>query len=368
MQDELSEYSELPAETGVLAPGSRLATKLLIISDAEGEADANQLFGALGALGMDVTVASADHWPQAVGPQSHDVVLINFISDYARAEALCQALRREEALAGVAIVTRFDSELLADPANQQLWGALRAAGADDLLPLRAYLPEIEVRLDALAGKTQLARDLRRARDEVSRQMQFDEVTQLLNRRFFFKAAHRECARARRYRHSLSCLMVDIDYLVLYNHNFGFACGDYILRTVANMLRQWTRDSDILARFSGTKFVLLLPETSVSGALVSRDKLLQVINDIEFVWQDQRLPVTVSIGEGGRAFGQSRDPATRAVMHSDPTEEDEIELISVREELAELLADADAALYVAKRGARYPAVCVDPGKISIPAVA
>lgn len=359
---------DAPPEISGLAPGSRPAAKVLVISDTAGEEDARHFYTALSAVGMQISVASQFTWQVTEEEDAHDVVLLNVIGDMGLPTRLASAIRSDPRFADTSIVARLDTQLLADSRYHEWWADMRASGVDDFIPMHAYLPEIEARFDALAAKTQLARELRATREELSRHLQYDEVTQLLNRRFFFKAAHRECARARRYNHSLSCLMVDLDYLILYNQNFGYTCGDYLLRTVANILRQWTRDSDVLARFSGTKFVLLLPETNVQGAMVSGDKLQQIIGEAVFSWQGQRLPLTVSIGDADRRFGHSRDPATRTASDA-PSEEpqDDMELISVREELAELLADADAALFVAKRGARYPSICVERqlGFINVP---
>src|SRR5262249_19161184 len=149
----------------------------------------------------------------------------------------------------------------------------------------------------------------------------------------------------------------------------YACGDYILRTVAHIIRQWTRESDILGRFGGAKFVVMLAETDIQGAMMSREKLQHQVATTEFVWKDVALPVTLSIGESERRAERRRAPAERPRhVEEYPLEEDEIEMLSVREELADLLADSDAALFVAKKGARYPSVCVEspPGLVNIPA--
>ena len=362
-----SQQHEATIEISGLAPGSRPAAKILIISDTAGEEDAHHFYAALTAVGMQISIASQFTWQVIDAEDSYDVVLLNVIGDIGLPIRLAASIKADARFADTSIVARLDTQLLADARYHELWSEMRAAGVNDFIPMHAYLPEIEARFDALAAKTQLARELRATREELNRHLQYDEVTQLLNRRFFFKAAHRECARARRYHHALSCLMVDLDYLILYNQNFGYGCGDYLLRSVANLLRQWTRDSDVLARFGGTKFVLLLPETNVQGAMVSGDKLQQIIGESEFSWQGQRLPLTVSIGDADRRFGNTRDPATRPEGDENDDLHDEVELISVREELAELLADADAALFVAKRGARYPSICVERqlGFINIP---
>jgi GGDEF domain-containing protein len=129
--------------------------------------------------------------------------------------------------------------------------------------------------------------------------------------------------------------------------FGYDCGDYVLRGVAGILRDSTRDSDIVARFSEDKFVVMLPETTIAGAISMGENIQRLISEMEFNWQGQNLPVSVSIGEAGRR----RDEDAGSVNAAD--EDDESVALSLREELAELLEEADAALFVAKRGVRSP---------------
>jgi diguanylate cyclase (GGDEF)-like protein len=213
-------------------------------------------------------------------------------------------------------------------------------------------------LEMWSRHARLHRDLLGLRETLGKQVQTDDLTQLLNRRYFFQAAHREVSRARRYNQPLSCLMVDINYFKLFNKTFGYGCGDYILRAVATTVRAWTRESDILARFGAKKFVILLPSTDIEGAMMLREKLQSEIGQFDFMWQDQKLPVTISIGEAER---RREDPRTAERQYRTPAyEEDERSDIdetplSVREELADLLEDADAALYVAKKGVRYPVI-------------
>jgi GGDEF domain-containing protein len=130
--------------------------------------------------------------------------------------------------------------------------------------------------------------------------------------------------------------------------FGYDCGDYVLRSVANILRDSTRDSDIVARFSEDKFVIMLPETPIDGAITMSENIQRLISENEFSWHGQTLPISVSVGEAARRCEGDADRVDAAA-----DDDDETVALSLREELAELLEEADAALFVAKRGVRSP---------------
>jgi diguanylate cyclase (GGDEF)-like protein len=235
-----------------------------------------------------------------------------------------------------------------DRARMAAIPALQDAGVDDFFSATALDCEILARISSLVHMARLRGELDATREHLRLHLQTDDVTRLLNRRFFFQAAHREYGRARRYDNELSCLMINVDFFKRFNAMFGYDCGDYVLRGVAGVLRDSTRDSDIVARFSEDKFVLMLPETPIEGAISLGENIQRFINENEFNWQGQNLPVSVSIGEAARR----RDEAAGAVDASDVEDEGSVAL-SLREALAELLEEADAALFVAKRGVRSP---------------
>jgi diguanylate cyclase (GGDEF)-like protein len=272
-----------------------------------------------------------------------DVVLLDGASP--AVGALCQHLKAEQPRAPVGALDST-APVVVLVSHEVDFVALTQAGADEFLAEDSLEVEIEARFATAVRLAYLKRDLLATQERLSHQIQVDDLTQVLNRRFFFQAAYRECSRARRYHHALSCLMVDVDHFHLYNTSFGYSCGDYILKEVAKMLNACVRDTDLVARFGGSKFVILLTHTDVEGASTVRHKMESLISGNYFVWHHQRLPVTVSIGESERVPGR-----TQTLGSND--EEEDTHPLSTREDLAELLEDADSALFVAKKGARYP---------------
>jgi diguanylate cyclase (GGDEF)-like protein len=223
------------------------------------------------------------------------------------------------------------------------------AGMDDIFSTGAHEAEILARVSSLVQMARLRMELEATREHLRLHMQTDDVTRLLNRRFFFQGAHREYGRARRYNSELSCLMISVDFFKHYHSVYGYECGDYVLRSVAAILRDSTRDSDIVARFSEDKFVMILPETPIDGAIKLEENILRATVEANLTWRDHPLPVSLSMGEAARR----RDPARAAGAPDEDDLDDEMTALSVREELAELLEEADAALYVARRGVRPP---------------
>jgi diguanylate cyclase (GGDEF)-like protein len=242
-----------------------------------------------------------------------------------------------------------------DKSRMNFVQALQDAGADDFFVSNAGTVEILARVRAGTVLCGLRTDMEATRESLRLQVQLDDQTKLLNRRFFFQAAHRECGRARRYNSELSCLMFEIDHFKRLLVTLGYECGDVMLRTVASVLRDYTRDSDIVARFDEEKFVVMLPETSIEGATMLREKIQGAIAERQPLWNNVPLPLSISAGEANR----NRDVAAPVEkLDIENTEAYEQVLgvpLSTREELAELLAAADAALFVAKRGVRFPAL-------------
>jgi diguanylate cyclase (GGDEF)-like protein len=333
-----------PVET---ATGARIA---LLMDDSPIMADAvQQAHQYLAANGYQVAVVADGDWPQITRDVLPAVVVL--YSD-AAPEALAAKCRRiKEYGAPVAVMVVLGAANEKDVAS--LRTDLRAAGVDGVLGIHNSVAELEDFVALLVRLVGLQLELANTREELDQVSQFDSTTKLFNRRSFFQAAHRECSRAWRYRHPLACLMIGINYLEHFNRTFGYACGDYLLGAIGDAMRQTTRDTDIAARFSDKKMVILLPETDIAGAAQAREKLEQSIRDRTFVWGEQQLPVSISVGEAERRWDEtgSEEPSTLAI-----DEEDNI--VSVRVELAELLEEADAALAVARKGAHCPEIFVE----------
>lgn len=175
---------------------------------------------------------------------------------------------------------------------------------------------VEHRTRQLARALQEAEDLRRRYQELST---VDELTGLHNRRFFFPEAEAAVARAVRHREDLCLLVMDLDHFKRVNDSFGHATGDEVLRDVAGVLRQHTREGDILARTGGEEFVVALPHTSASGARSLAERIRLHIEDLAWPQVSHNIRVTASIGvacldHGGE--GTARQHLERLMRHGD----------------------------------------------------
>jgi diguanylate cyclase (GGDEF)-like protein len=116
------------------------------------------------------------------------------------------------------------------------------------------------------------RDNRRLYKQMEQQAVTDSLTGIYNRHFFNEALHREIKRAERYGYPLTILMMDIDNFKAYNDLHGHLEGDILLKEIAAQMKSHVRASDLLARFGGDEFVLILPETNIIQAQAIIKKL------------------------------------------------------------------------------------------------
>jgi len=169
---------------------------------------------------------------------------------------------------------------------------------------------------------------RTAIDVLSMNATFDELTGLHNRRSLMARLEAEFRAARRYNYPLSLLMVDIDKFKNYNDHFGHQLGDECLRQVAGILAEnLRRPADLVGRYGGEEFVVVLPHTEISDALRVAEKLRVAVESTQIAAPpDNSTPfVTISVGAAAQTTGDKN--------------------------LQGLFERADKGMYLAKRGGR-----------------
>ncbi len=119
----------------------------------------------------------------------------------------------------------------------------------------------------------------------------DSLLGIYNRSYLDRRLLEEFSSARRYGHELSVLMIDIDHFKAVNDNWGHQVGDQVLQNVTRMIKSRLRETDILCRYGGEEFFLILPHTSGSAAMVKAE---QIRSEIEG-GKDYPQALTVSIG-------------------------------------------------------------------------
>jgi diguanylate cyclase (GGDEF)-like protein len=123
----------------------------------------------------------------------------------------------------------------------------------------------------------------------------DSLTGLYNRRQLFILGQNEFSRAYRYNHSISVVMLDIDLFKKVNDVYGHTIGDQVLQQIANRCRSILRSSDIIGRYGGEEFLILLPETNIKQAQKIANRMRLLVLDRPIVTDRGDISVTVSMG-------------------------------------------------------------------------
>ncbi len=150
-------------------------------------------------------------------------------------------------------------------------------------------------LQTLGDQFSAAVERARMYENFEKMAMIDSLTGLYNRRQLFNLGQIEFSRACRYNHSISVIMLDIDFFKKVNDVYGHLIGDQVLQQIANCCRSVLRTSDIIGRFGGEEFVILLPETSIKLAKNIANRIRLLVLDKPIVTDRGNVSVTVSLG-------------------------------------------------------------------------
>ena len=177
--------------------------------------------------------------------------------------------------------------------------------------------------------------VKRHQDNTAALATLDSLTGLPNRRSFDLLAAQALTEAQRDNAPLVALLIDLDHFKVLNDTHGHLAGDEVLRQFANVLQSSLRQSDILCRWGGEEFIVLLREAEGRQAIEVAEKIRRRTEQLIFSYADKPLRLTVSIGLSG--------------LQPDDT-------------LHSLLTRADHALYRAKQGGRNRVCSETPGTL------
>ena len=183
--------------------------------------------------------------------------------------------------------------------------------------------ELAVFEETLFGAVYPIRNALLYRQAMQEAMQ-DPLTGLFNRAALDRTLEQEVARAQRYGMRLSLLVVDVDHFKAVNDHLGHQAGDQVLKALAALLRRLKRKSDLVFRYGGDEFVIVLPNTGLSGAMVLAKRIHAAVNSDDALPLPGNLRPTFSIGAAALREGETS---------------------------RELFERADGALYRAKEGGR-----------------
>ncbi len=169
----------------------------------------------------------------------------------------------------------------------------------------------------------------------------DMMTKLKLKYYFFNMLTDKLDVAVAEGNNLSVLMLDIDFFKRFNDTFGHACGDFVLKEVANIVKSSIRGQDIASRYGGEEFTVLLNKTPKKDALLVAERIRSNIANHDFFYQNQHMKVTISVGV-----------ATFSI---------ETNLVTSPKVLVE---QADQALYMSKRNGRNKVTFADPAVLAV----
>ncbi len=183
----------------------------------------------------------------------------------------------------------------------------RVGGASEVVQLSRALRSLLRRIGMAEQKLSAAerdaeqqavatRELSLDIERLRRLSETDPLTGLLNRRAFLAAAERQVAYARRYDRALAVVVADIDHFKQVNDSHGHATGDAVIRAVAERLQTAARDTDLVARFGGEEFVVLLMESDVAAAVSYAERTRGLISSVPVATESgATVRVTISLG-------------------------------------------------------------------------
>jgi diguanylate cyclase (GGDEF)-like protein len=214
--------------------------------------------------------------------------------------------------------------LLTSRSDQEDLVAGLNAGADEYVRKPFDPAELRARLRVGQRLMELQQQLIETRDELHIQATRDGLTMVLNRRSVLDRLNDELARARRRRSGVGVLLVDLDHFKTINDTWGHLAGDAVLREAADRMNRELRSYDVLGRYGGEEFLLAVPDCNKENLLQVAERLRMLLADTPVLAEGQAISVTASIGASWTE-GDASD--------------------------ADLIREADEALYDAKRSGR-----------------
>lgn len=292
----------LEAANKILKPGKRLSgLTALVVDDSE---TARAITGDILAR-EGLSIIECEDGTDAFAllenePSRIDIVITDFDMPKMTGGELCRKLREELRLGDIPIIF-----LTAIPDRSNLLEVFKA-GATDYLVKPFVIEELVARVTTHLERGRLTRRLRetiaslqQANDEIRALSRTDPLTGCFNRAFLTEHLPSEIVKARRYRHPLSILIIDIDHFKIINDTFGHQAGDKVLVRFADCLsRSIRRNVDWVARYGGEEFLIVLPETGLDTAQVTAQRLRAAIEEMVIGVKDRQVTLTASFGVTG----------------------------------------------------------------------
>ncbi|MDQ3280360.1 MAG: GGDEF domain-containing protein [Acidobacteriota bacterium] len=209
---------------------------------------------------------------------------------------------------GAEDVLRYDAHALLEREHRTSGLLLLYRGDRDFTPqerdvLAIFSTQVSMLLDTI-----------RAREKIVNLADTDDLTGIWNKRYFRRQLPHEIERSRTFNVPLSLILFDIDEFKQINDSFGHVIGDVVLSELCGVVRESLRPTDILARFGGDEFAIILPHTDRGGATAVADRVLQKVNSLTIPTDEEgaiRCAVSIGVAEYDRNDVSANDLIRRA---------------------------------------------------------
>ena len=186
---------------------------------------------------------------------------------------------------------------LADSINDQKIRTLEVAYRTETAQKEAEIARLKnVELEKeITERKRIEKALRQSEEQYRQLAAIDPLTGINNRRHFFELAQCELNRAQRFNHPLTAIMIDIDHFKKINDTFGHHRGDVVLKRCADLIKACLREIDIVGRYGGEEFSVLLPETNLDQGVRVAERLVHMFRDTPLRVGQEEAFVTISVG-------------------------------------------------------------------------
>ncbi len=263
-----------------------MKTNILIVDDDAAIRESMQEFLELEEFKV-LSVSNAEEAINFLKKNQVDIVLTDIIMFEMDGLDLTNLIKKEYDT-DVVIMTGYTSEHSYEQAISR--------GASDFLFKPVRFEELSLRLKRVLKERQLSNERSEMLQELKKLAITDGLTGLFNSRHFYKQLDIEVDRIKRYKHSISILIIDIDHFKDFNDSFGHMEGDKVLIKLGALIKSCLRRMDTAYRYGGEEFTVILPETNNADAIIVAERIRKTIATETFIPSSgEKIAITVSIG-------------------------------------------------------------------------
>lgn len=216
----------------------------------------------------------------------HLVLTDHNMPDVTGFEMLKELRQQKNYVTVIFLSARSDSSFVAQ--------ALRE-GADDYIKKPFRIEELFARIEASLRNNNLHKELRAANEKLQELIEKDYLTGLYNMRSMYDRIDYELRRGRRYKRTVSCIMIDMDYFKTVNDDHDHLFGSFVLSEMGEIIKNTMRDIDFAARYGGDEFLVVLTEADKEGTRIFCERLRKNVEQNIFKQNNDEIKLTASLG-------------------------------------------------------------------------